>query len=316
MYKTDLSVKIRDLTLKNPVMPASGAYDYFENNADVYPMSVLGAVMIKSVHRRERAGNAPPRIVETPSGMINAVGIPSIGIERFIKEQLSRYEDIGTKVILSLSGSYPDDYCESAKLVKNSPVISAVELNLSCPNVGSGLPFSADPELLKEVISLVRPEVNMPLFVKLSPTVTNIVDIVNAAQEAGADAAVIGNTYHAMAIDIEKGRPVLGNIAGGLSGPAIKPITLYLVYQACKGSTLPIIGCGGIYSASDAIEYIMAGAAAVQVGCGNFSNPYLMQQVIEGIDDFLFSRGYKSLDDIRAVAQDAERSGTCTGIIS
>ena len=303
MGKCDLRVNLGGMEMKNPVMPASGAYDYFEYNADVFPMSRLGAVMVKSVHRNPRPGNPGPRITEVLGGMINAVGIPSVGIERFMAEQLPRFADIGTQVVLSLSGNAPEHYYESAEIVNNDPRIGAIELNLSCPNVGTGLPFSSKPELLKETVSAVRSRTKLPLYVKLSPNVTDIRETALAAQETGADAVTIANTYRAMKIDINKGKPLLGNISGGMSGPAIKPQSLFLVYQACGVLDIPVIGCGGIATWQDAVEYIMAGAAAVQVGCVNFTNPMAMVEIIDGLEAFMDSKGIRSLEEIRGIAQ-------------
>ena len=297
-----MRVNLGGMEMKNPVMPASGAYDYFEYNADVFPMSRLGAVMVKSVHRHPRPGNPPPRITEVVGGMINAVGIPSVGIERFMSEQLPRYEGIGAPVVLSLSGNAPEHYYESAEIVADDPRIGAIELNLSCPNVGTGLPFSSNAAILRETVTGVRSRTRLPLYVKLSPNVTDIRDTALAAQDSGADAVTIANTYRAMTIDVEKGRPVLGNISGGMSGPAIKPQTLFLVYQASAVLSIPIIACGGIATWRDAAEYIMAGAAALQVGCVNFTNPMAMAEIIDGLQAFLDRRGASSLTDIRGIA--------------
>ena len=279
----NLKVNLGGMEMINPIMPASGAYDYFEYNADVFPMSELGAVMIKSVHRNPRPGNSAPRITEVLGGMINAVGIPSVGIERFMVEQLPRFEDIGTKVVLSLSGNAPQHYFESLEIVNDDPRVASIELNLSCPNVGSGLAFSANAEALKEVVDGARKRTKLPLYVKISPNVTDIRVTALAAQECGADAVTVSNTFRAMKIDINKGKPVLGNISGGMSGPAIKPQNMFLVYQAAGVLDIPVIACGGITTWQDAIEYIMAGATALQVGCVNFVNPMAMVEIIRGM---------------------------------
>jgi len=299
----NLKVNLGGMEMNNPIMPASGAYDYFEYNADVFPMSELGAVMIKSVHRNFRAGNAAPRITEVLGGMINAVGIPSVGIERFMVEQLPRFEDIGTNVVLSLSGNAPQHYFESLEIVNDDPRVASIELNLSCPNVGSGLPFSANAEALKEVVEGARKRTKLPLYVKLSPNVTDVRVTALAAQECGADAVTLSNTWRAMKIDINKGKPVLGNISGGMSGPAIKPQNMFLVYQTAAVLDIPVIACGGITTWQDAIEYIMAGATALQVGCVNFVNPMAMVEIIRGMEEFMDKKGIKSLDEIRGIAQ-------------
>lgn len=302
MIQTDLSVRIGGLTLKNPVMPASGTYDYFDCNANVFPMSELGAIVIKSVHRFHRNGNPSPRIVETVGGMINAVGIPSRGIESFMSDELNHYCELATPIVLSLSGSQAEDYEGSAEIVANDTRIAALELNLSCPNVGSGLPFSSDPALLTDVVTRVRKKTDLPLLVKLTPNVTDICPTAKAAEDAGADGLVLSNTFRAMAIDIQKRRPVLGNISGGLSGPAIKPQNLFLVYHAYHAVKIPIIACGGISCWQDAVEYFLAGATAVQVGCCNFRNPKCMIEVINGIDQYLKDNGFSSLAEIRGLA--------------
>lgn len=299
----NLKVNLGGMEMINPVMPASGAYDYFEYNADVFPMSELGAVMIKSVHRNPRPGNPAPRITEVLGGMINAVGIPSVGIERFMVEQLPRFEDIGTKVVLSLSGNAPQHYFESLEIVNDDPRVASIELNLSCPNVGSGLAFSANAEALKEVVDGARKRTKLPLYVKISPNVTDIRVTALAAQECGADAVTVSNTWRAMKIDINKGKPVLGNISGGMSGPAIKPQNMFLVYQAAGVLDIPVIACGGITTWQDAIEYIMAGATALQVGCVNFVNPMAMVEIIRGMEEFMDAKGIKDLAEIRGIAQ-------------
>ncbi len=303
MGNCDLRVNVGGFEMKNPIMPASGAYDYFEYNADVFPMSELGAVMVKSVHRNPRPGNAAPRITEVLGGMINAVGIPSVGIEKFMAEQLQRFVGIGAPVVLSLSGNAPEHYFESLEIVADDERVGAIELNLSCPNVGTGLPFSSNTALLKEVVSGARSRTKLPLFIKLSPNVTDIRETALAAEACGADAVTIANTYRAMTIDINKGKPTLGNISGGMSGPAIKPQTLFLVYQACGVLKIPVIGCGGIATWQDAVEYIMAGATALQVGCVNFTNPMAMVEIIRGLEAFMEKKGIRSLAEIRGIAQ-------------
>ena len=303
MYKTDLSVQISALQMKNPVMPASGAYDYFEDNAGVFPMSTLGAIMLKSVHRYPRPGNKPPRIAEVTGGMLNSIGIPSIGIEAVLKNgSLEHYKTLNVPVVISISGGSPVDYVEICKMLEGNPSIDAIELNLSCPNVGTGLQLASDEVLIGRTVQSVRTVTSFPLIAKLSPNVTDIRKTAKISEECGADAVTVANTYMGMKIDIQTKKPVLGNIMGGLSGPAIKPITLHMVYQAYSVLNIPIIACGGIMCASDAIEYILAGATAVQVGAGNFVNPMLMKEVIEGIDDYLAKNGCQSLSDIRGIA--------------
>lgn len=301
-YLTDLSVELGGAVFKNPVMPASGTYDYFENNADCFPVSELGAVMIKSVHRLRRPGNPGPRIAEVCGGMLNCVGIPSVGIEAFLRDELPRYENIGTQVILSISGSEQVHYAEIAELVGNDPRIAALEMNLSCPNVGSGLPFSSDPQLLYDTVRQTRQRTTLPLYAKLSPNVTDIRVSCRAAEDAGADALTLSNTFRAMTIDIQKRRPYLGNLSGGMSGPAVKPMNMFLVWQAYETVHIPIIACGGIASWRDAVEYLMAGASAVQVGSCNFNNPMTMHNIIHDLDSYLHRNGIASVRELCGAA--------------
>lgn len=301
-YLTDLSVELGGAVFKNPVMPASGTYDYFENNADCFPVSELGAVMIKSVHRLRRPGNPGPRIAEVCGGMLNCVGIPSAGIEAFLRDELPRYENIGTQVILSISGSEPVHYAEIAELVGDDPRIAALEMNLSCPNVGSGLPFSSDPQLLYDTVRQTRQRTTLPLYAKLSPNVTDIRVSCRAAEDAGADALTLSNTFRAMTIDIQKRRPYLGNLSGGMSGPAVKPMNMFLVWQAYETVHIPIIACGGIASWRDAVEYLMAGASAVQVGSCNFNNPMTMHNIIHDLDSYLHRNGIASVRELCGAA--------------
>jgi len=295
-------VELGGAVFKNPVMPASGTYDYFENNADCFPVSELGAVMIKSVHRLRRPGNPGPRIAEVCGGMLNCVGIPSVGIEAFLRDELPRYENIGTQVILSISGSEPVHYAEIAELVGDDPRIAALEMNLSCPNVGSGLPFSSDPQLLYDTVRQTRQRTTLPLYAKLSPNVTDIRVSCRAAEDAGADALTLSNTFRAMTIDIQKRRPYLGNLSGGMSGPAVKPMNMFLVWQAYETVHIPIIACGGIASWQDAVEYLMAGASAVQVGSCNFNNPMTMHNIIHDLDSYLHRNGIASVRELCGAA--------------
>lgn len=301
-YLTDLSVELGGAVFKNPVMPASGTYDYFENNADCFPVSELGAVMIKSVHRLRRPGNPGPRIAEVCGGMLNCVGIPSVGIEAFLRDELPRYENIGTQVILSISGSEPVHYAKIAELVGDDPRIAALEMNLSCPNVGSGLPFSSDPQLLYDTVRQTRQRTTLPLYAKLSPNVTDIRVSCRAAEDAGADALTLSNTFRAMTIDIQKRRPYLGNLSGGMSGPAVKPMNMFLVWQAYETVHIPIIACGGIASWRDAVEYLMAGASAVQVGSCNFNDPMTMHNIIHDLDSYLHRNGIASVRELCGAA--------------
>ena len=302
-YQTDLSVKIGDLSLKNPILPASGAYDYFENNAGVFPMCELGAVMVKSVHRLVRPGNPAPRITEVTGGMINAVGIPSIGIEAFMDHELTHYTTLGAPVVLSISGNAPEHYRESLEIVNDDKRIAAVELNFSCPNVGTGLPFSSDPGLLKTTLAAARKATRLPLFVKLSPNVADIRPGVKVCEALGADAVTLSNTWRAMQIDIYKRRPVLGNISGGMSGPAVKPVAVRMVHQVAKAVSIPVVGLGGIMTAEDAIEFLMAGATAIEVGTANFIDPAVSGKIADGIGQWLDRHEVKDIHEIIGAVQ-------------
>ena len=298
----DLSVRIGTLFMKNPVMPAAGTYDYFENNAGLFPMESLGAIMIKSVHRHPRPGNPPPRVVEVYGGMINAVGIPSVGMEAFMEREIGRFAALNVPVVLSISGSRPGHYAECLELLDNDPRISAVEMNLACPNIDSGLPFSSDLATLRYTVGESRKATRLPLIAKLNPSVPDIVPFARAAEEAGADALTLSNTFRAMKIDIDRQKPVLGSSFGGLSGPAVKAANLFLVWSAFQQVKIPIIACGGICSWQDAVEYMLAGASAVQVGSRNFSNPNVMPEIIAGIESYLAEKGYAAAREIVGLA--------------
>ena len=249
-----------------------------------------------------RPGNPGPRITEVLGGMINAVGIPSKGIEHFMEHDIDKYKALGAPVVLSLSGSRVEHYIESLRKVDNDKRITAVELNLSCPNVGNGLPFSSDTEVLRDLVTAARGNTELPMFVKLTPNVTDIREIAKTTEESGADAITVSNTFRAMKIDIKKQKPVLGNISGGMSGPAIKPLNMFLMWQAYTSVSIPIIASGGVACWQDAVEYILAGASMVQVGCSNFANPLCMTEVIDGIDKYAYEHGYKSLSEMRGIA--------------
>lgn len=304
MAEIDTSVVIGNLRMKNPVMPASGAYDYYENNAGLFPMSDLGAIMLKSIHHDIRPGNKPPRIAETPSGMLNAVGIPSIGIRAFINGEYlkNKYRPLGAPIVVSVSAGTAKDLRTCCELLDDSEDVAAIEINLSCPNVGTGLQLSSDEGLLRECVREARKGTKHTLIAKLSPNVTNIAKMAIISEENGADAVTIANTYMGIKIDINTKKPFLGNTQGGLSGPAIKPITLYKVFQAYNVVHIPIIGCGGIMCAEDAIEYILAGASAVQVGAMNFVDPMVMPKVIKGIEAWMEKNNFPDIASFKGMA--------------
>lgn len=304
MAAIDTSVTIGSLRMKNPVMPASGTYDYFEDNADLFPMTELGAVMLKTIHHDVRPGNKPPRIAETTAGMLNAVGIPSIGIHAFVQNGLlaKKYRQLNTPIIVSVAGGSPEDLRECCELLDDSEDVAAIEMNLSCPNVGTGLQLSSDETLLRNCVTEARKGTRHTLIAKLSPNVTNIAKMAKISEDCGADAVTIANTYMGIKIDIRKKKPFLGNTQGGLSGPAIKPLTLLKVFQTYKAVRIPIIGCGGIVTAEDAVEYILAGASAVQVGAANFVDPLAMLKVIQGIESYMTENGFPDIRSFRGLA--------------
>ena len=300
MAEIDTSVVIGNLRMKNPVMPASGAYDYYENNAGLFPMSDLGAIMLKSIHHDIRPGNKPPRIAETASGMLNAVGIPSIGIHAFVNGEYlkNKYRPLGAPIVVSVSAGTAKDLRTCCELLDDSEDVAAIELNLSCPNVGTGLQLSSDEGLLQECVTEARKGTKHTLIAKLSPNVTDIAKMAKICEDHGA----IANTYMGIKIDINTKKPFLGNTQGGLSGPAIKPLTLFKVFKAYKAVRIPIIGCGGIMNAEDAIEYILAGASAVQVGAANFVDPLAMPRVIRGIEAWMEKNSFPDISSFKGLA--------------
>ncbi len=297
-----LKIKIGELELKNPVMTASGTFGYGEEYADFYDVQQLGGIIVKGTTGEKREGNPPVRMCETPMGMINAVGLQNKGVDYFCKTIYPRIKDYKTNVIVNVSGSSIEEYCTVAEKVASLENIPAIELNISCPNVKKGgMGFGTNPEMAAEVVSQVRKIYSKHLIVKLTPNVTSIADIAKAAEDAGADSLSMINTVLAMAVDAEKRQAVLSTVTAGLSGPAIKPIGLRCVYQASKVVKIPIIGLGGITCATDAIEYILAGASAIQIGTQNFVNPRVGIEVIEGMKEYLDRHNLGHIHEIRGV---------------
>lgn len=297
--KADLHVRIGPLCLKNPVMPASGTFETGAEQASWFDPSSLGAIVTKSVRPVPRAGNPPPRIAETAAGLLNAVGIPSDGLDRFMEVVLPELRTIHTARIVSVAGETVEGFAHIARVLDAvDGCIDALELNLSCPNLDHGRAFATDEGLLRETVSAVRASTTRPIIAKLSPNVTDIARMGVVAQEAGADALSMINTIVGMAIDAATRKPVLGNVIGGLSGPAVKPVALRMVWETARAVSIPIIGMGGINNATDAVEFFLAGASAVAVGTGSFRNPVLMMEVIEGIGDYLDRNGFASIRDI------------------
>ncbi len=300
----DISVQLKNLRMANPVMTASGTCGYADEYANFADLSKLGAFVTKSISRQPRPGNESYRVVETRAGMLNAIGLANIGLERFLAEKVPILEKMGVPVIVNVPGWSMDDYADVAEqLDQQVPVVAGIELNVSCPNVKSGLSFGTDPMRLAELVAHVRRRVTRcTLIVKLSPNVTDIAVTARAAVEAGADCLSLVNTFTAMAVDIEKNRPVLANGTGGLSGPAIKPIAVYMVHRVystvAKTHNIPLIGMGGIQTWQDAAEFILAGASAVAVGTALFIDPSIPQQIAEGLRGYLLRKGKSSIREI------------------
>lgn len=284
----DLTVNIGKLKLKNPVMTASGTFGYGEEYSEFVDLNRLGAVVVKGLSLLPKEGNPPPRIVETPAGMLNAIGLQNIGIENFIKEKLPFLRQFKTFVIVNFFGDSIEEYAEAAERLSTVEGIHGLEMNISCPNKEAGwCIFGTDQKVTSQVISSVRKKTRLPLIVKLSPNVTDIAIFAKVAEDAGADAVSLINTITGMAIDIRTRKPKLGNVTGGISGPAIKPIAIRMVYETFRTVKIPIIGMGGIMNSSDAIEFMLAGAAAVAVGTANFVNPSATIDIINGIESFM-----------------------------
>lgn len=294
-----LNINIGSLFLTNPVMTASGTFGYGEEYEDFMDISKLGGIVVKGTTWERREGNAYPRLAETPSGMINAVGLQNKGIEYFCKNIYPRIKGKNKNTIVNVSGSCIEDYCKVAEMVAQLEDVPAIELNISCPNVKhGGMTFGVDKNLASELVGEIRKIYKKHLIVKLSPNVTNIVEIAQSVEKAGADSLSLINTVLAMAVDSEKQKAIISTVTGGLSGPAIKPIALRCVWQVAHNVNIPVIGMGGIQSASEAIEFLLVGASAVQVGTANFMNPKICTEIIKGISDYLDRHKINNLKDI------------------
>ncbi len=283
-----LDVKIGKLKLKNPVMTASGTFGYGEEYSEFIDIKRLGAVVVKGLSPRRREGNPPPRLVETAAGMLNAIGLQNIGIKSFVKDKLPFLRKSGACVIVNFFGDSVDEFAEAARILSEADGVSGLEMNISCPNKQAGwCIFGTDPRVTSRVVKEVRKNTKLPLIVKLSPNVTDISLLARTAEEAGADAVSLINTLTGMSIDIRTRKPRLANITGGLSGPAIKPVALRMVYDVYKAVKIPVIGMGGITTTEDALEFIMAGASAIAVGTANFMRPSATIDILEGIISFM-----------------------------
>jgi dihydroorotate dehydrogenase (NAD+) catalytic subunit len=295
----DLSVDIGNLRLKNPVMTASGTFGYGEEYSEFVDLNLLGAVVVKGISLKPLEGNPPPRIWETPCGMLNAIGLQNVGLKKFLKDKLPFLKRFDTKVIVNVLGNTVPEYVRLSKELDKAGV-DGIELNVSCPNVKKGgIMFGTDRRTLERLVTKVRQAVKKAVMItKLSPTVPDVAAMARVAEDAGSDAVSLINTIPGMAIDIETRKPRLANITGGLSGPAIKPIAVRMVWEASRAVKIPVIGVGGIMKAEDAIEFMLAGASAVQVGTGNFLNPGATVEIVDGIVTYLKKQGINDVEDI------------------
>jgi len=295
----DLSLQIGSLTLANPLIAASGCFGYGVEYADIVDLSTLGGVAVKGLFLSEREGHPPPRIVETPSGMLNAIGLQGIGVHRFIAERLPELRERGAIVIVNICGTTLDEYVEVARILSDAEGVHALELNISCPNIKEGgITFGCSLPGTHAVVSAVRKVTALPVIPKLTPNVTDVASFARAAEEAGADAISLVNTFLAMAIDVHTRRPRLTNIVGGLSGPAIRPIAVRMVYECRRAVKIPIVGMGGIATADDVLEFMIAGANAVQVGTMNFVDPFIWAKLMDGIRAYMTTHAITRLQDI------------------
>jgi dihydroorotate dehydrogenase (NAD+) catalytic subunit len=295
----DLSVRIGSLTLANPLIAASGCFGYGVEYAEVVDLSTLGGVAVKGLFLAERQGHPPQRIVETPSGMINAIGLQGIGVHRFIAEKLPELRALRATVIVNICGTTLDEYVELARILSDAEGVAALELNISCPNIKEGgITFGCSLHGTFDVVSAVRKVTRLPVIPKLTPNVTDVASFAKASEDAGADAVSLVNTFLAMAIDVETRRPKLSNVMGGLSGPAIRPIAVRMVYECRRAVKIPVIGMGGIASARDVLEFIIAGATAVQVGTANFADPFIWTKLLDGVTSYLERHGVARVADL------------------
>jgi dihydroorotate dehydrogenase (NAD+) catalytic subunit len=298
----DLSVRIGALTLPNPLIAASGCFGYGLEYEQVVDLSTLGAVVSKGLFLKERQGHPPPRIVETPAGMINAIGLQGIGVHRFVKEKLPQLRAHGARTFVNVCGSTLDEYVEVCKVLSQAEGVAAIELNISCPNIKEGgIQFGCSLTGTYDVVSAVRKATHLPVIPKLTPNVTDVASFARASEDAGADAVSLVNTFLAMAIDVETRRPTISNVMGGLSGPAIRPIAVRMVWECYQLVKIPIIGMGGITDARDALEFMLAGAAAVQIGTQNFVDPFVWSKVLDGLKDYMARHKVERLSDLIGV---------------
>ncbi|MDA8187483.1 MAG: dihydroorotate dehydrogenase [Dehalococcoidales bacterium] len=292
------------LTLRNPVMTASGTFGYGTEYAKLVDVERLGAVVSKATTLRPREGNPQPRIAETPSGMLNTIGLQNIGVRALVKEKAPIWARWSVPVIVNVAGESVDEYARIAEILEGTPGVAGLELNISCPNVSAGkIPFGVDKNAAAAVTAAVRSVSSLPIITKLTPNVTDVVEIAEAVVDAGADAVSLINTLLGMAIDVRTRRPVLSTVTGGLSGPAVRPVALRMVYQVAKAVEVPVIGIGGISCAEDALQFLMAGATAVEVGTASFANPMAAIEIVDGLERFMLQEGVDDISEIIGVAQ-------------
>ena len=295
----NLSTQIHDITLRNPVMTASGTFGYGEEFTDFIDLSRLGGIVVKGTTGQRRQGNAYPRMAETPAGMLNAVGLQNVGVDTFCPEVYPRIRHYDTNILVNVSGSSIEEYCDVAAKIDVLDAIPGIELNISCPNVKQGgMGFGTRPEMAAQVVEAVRRVYHKTLVVKLTPNVTSIVDIARAVEGAGADALSLINTLLGMAVDVERQRPMLSTVTGGLSGPCVKPVAVRCVWQVAHAVQIPVIGMGGIVTAADALEFLLAGAKAVEVGTANFLDPRTTVHIVEGLEDYCRRHNISDINEI------------------
>jgi dihydroorotate dehydrogenase (NAD+) catalytic subunit len=297
--KPQMRVDIGGIEIKNPVMTASGTFGYAREFEQLVDLNHLGGIIVKGLSLEPSSGNPPPRIVETPCGMLNAIGLENVGLAAFVDEKLPFLRRLETPIFVNVYGKRTEEYAELAARLEDVDGVSGIEVNISCPNVKSGgIAFGAYPESAAEVVAAIRKQITKPLMVKLSPNVTDITEIAKSVEAEGADSISLINTITGMAIDIETRRPKIANITGGLSGPAIKPVALRMVWQVAQTVNVPVVGIGGIMTTKDALEFLIAGAVAVQIGTANFINTHATTDIIDGIETFLMERNISDISDI------------------
>lgn len=304
----NLNVKLPGLDLKNPIMPASGTFGFGEEFENLYDLNILGSAMLKAATIKERVGNPTPRVCETYGGMLNAIGLQNPGIDVIMKNKLALWDKYNVPIIANIAGNNIEEYVEVAQIISKHKNVHALELNISCPNVKhGGIAFGTDPNMVYEVTKRVKQASSVPVYVKLSPNVSDIVKMAKAAEEAGADGITMINTLVGMRLDLKTGKPILANKTGGFSGPAIKPVAIRMIYEVYKNVNIPIIGMGGIKNAYDVLEFLYAGASAVAIGTMNLVNPYICKEIIEDLPRVLQEYGFKDINDAIGYAHKEEK---------